>query len=83
MPTLVISDVEENIARRLRQRAAEHGRTIEAEARSILADALSEEARVLAEVNMADAIREMVEPVGGIELAPFPDEPAKEPLRLD
>ena len=75
MPTIVIPDVEENIARRLRQRPAEHGRTIEAEARSILADALSEEARVLAEVNMADAIREMVEPVGGIELGPLPDEP--------
>jgi plasmid stability protein len=40
MASLVISQIEESVLRRLRERAREHGRSAEAEAVLILADAL-------------------------------------------
>jgi antitoxin FitA len=54
-----------DVAERLAQRAASHGRTPEAEARENLAEALPT-SRVPG--NMGDAIRAIVEPLGGIEL---------------
>ena len=43
MPTLLIRHVEESLKRRLRLRAAAHGRSMEAEARDILDCALTDE----------------------------------------
>lgn len=40
MPQLLVRDVEEDIVRLLKQRAASHGRSAEAEHRAILEDAL-------------------------------------------
>jgi plasmid stability protein len=40
MPQLLIPDVEPKILEQLRERASRHGRTIETEARTILAEAL-------------------------------------------
>jgi plasmid stability protein len=40
MPSLLISDLEQGILEQLRQRASRHGRTVETEARTILAEAL-------------------------------------------
>lgn len=81
MPTLTIPDVDDDLARRLRTRAAVHGRSMEAEAKSILADAvgsgLTPQSR-----NIADGIRAVMAPLGGVDLAPFPDEPVAEPVRF-
>ena len=40
MPELLVRDVPENVVEALRRRAAEHGRTEEAELRSIIEEAL-------------------------------------------
>jgi antitoxin FitA len=83
MTTITIPDVADDIAARLRRRAAVHGRTVEAEARSILADALGGEATAAPEGNLADAIRAIMAPLGGADLEPFPAQPAEEPIKLD
>lgn len=41
MPTLTVRNLDENLKSRLRVRAAEHGRSMEAEAREILREALT------------------------------------------
>jgi antitoxin FitA len=56
MSQLLIPDVAESLLQQLQQRAASHGRSVEAEARGILEDALRKDAdQIWAEV---DAIRE-------------------------
>ena len=40
MSHLLIPDVDENVLARLRERAARHGRTVETEAKAILAEVL-------------------------------------------
>jgi plasmid stability protein len=82
MTTLTIHDVDDDIAQRLHTRAALHGRTVEAEARAILAYAVNDELLTRAPDNIADAIRSIMTPIGGVDLPPFPDDPAPEPLRF-
>jgi Plasmid stability protein len=43
MATLTIRDVDEDLKSRLRVRAAHHGRSMEAEVRALLRDALADE----------------------------------------
>ena len=59
MATLNIRNVPDEVHRRLRMRAAEHGRSMEAEARSILAEACAPatKARVTPEEALAKARR--------------------------
>jgi antitoxin FitA len=67
-----------DVAERLAERAASHGRTPDDEAREILAAALTPGSKV--PNNIADAIRAIVEPLGGIELD-IPDRhPGSRPL---
>lgn len=77
MASLSIRNLNEATKKRLRVRAAENGRSMEAEARRIL------ETAVFADQppadNFYDAIRRIVEPVGGMELEPLPREPVREP----
>jgi antitoxin FitA len=62
MSQLLIPDVAESLLQQLQQRAARHGRSVEAEARIILEDALRPDpAKVWAEV---DAIRERLAATG-------------------
>jgi len=77
MTTLTIRNVDATVKERLRVRAARHGRSMEAELRSILGEALatSEEN----EPNLAEAIRRRFAPLGGVELVPHPPVPAREP----
>jgi antitoxin FitA len=63
------------VKERLRVRAARHGRSMEAEARSILSEAVAGE-RDETEPNLAEAIRRRFAPLGGaddIELPPRED----------
>lgn len=55
----------DDLKRRLRAQAAEHGRSLEEEARTILSAALSGPAPP---VDLARAIRDRFEPLGGVEL---------------
>jgi plasmid stability protein len=69
MINIIISDADDDLAQRLKVRAAEHGRSIEAEARAILRLALgSSEEETSTAGNLGDSIRAIVEPVGGLEL---------------
>ena len=79
MTNITIPDIDDDLRQRLKQRAAQHGRSIQAEARDILRDALSTEPSVAVPGNIAEAIRAIVEPLGGIDLEPFPRQPVREP----
>jgi antitoxin FitA len=79
MASITIRDIDDDLKQRLKQRAAVHGRSMEAEARDILEDALGTKPSAPVSANLADAIRAIVEPLGGIELEPFPRQPVREP----
>jgi plasmid stability protein len=76
MTSITIRNLDEGLKRKLRVRAAHRDRSMEEEAREILRHALAEEPS--ARGNLADAIRELVEPFGGVELPPVPRRPVRE-----
>lgn len=67
MATLIIRKLDDDVKARLRVRAAEKGVSMEQEARRILSAAVSEPSSAPAS-NIADAIAEIMSPVGGLEL---------------
>ena len=84
MTSIVISDVDDDLEHRLRVRAAEHGRSVEAEARDILRLALGgSNGQPAAVTNLGDSIRAIVEPIRGIELDIPPRRPIREPPKFD
>ena len=74
MASLTIRNLEDDLKRRLRIRAAEHGRSMEEEVRDILRSAVG---KPEAKRNLANAIRSHFAPLGGIEI----DLPVREPMR--
>jgi plasmid stability protein len=81
MSRLIIKKPGKSLERKLRKRAAKHGRSIEEEALEILRSALGNE-RDRPE-NLWDAIRSLVEPLGGVDLELAPRESIREPPSLD
>jgi plasmid stability protein len=67
MATLTIRDVDEELRAKLRVRAARHGRSMEAEVRAILHDALAKPA---SRDGLGRRIHQRFAPIGGAELAP-------------
>jgi antitoxin FitA len=65
MAAITIRQLDDKTKSRLRVRAAEHGRSMEEEAREILRSAL---ATVPPEKNLAEAIRRRFAPFGGVDL---------------
>jgi plasmid stability protein len=66
MASMTIRNFDDRLKSKLRVRAAQHGRSMEDEARHILKTALSGAA---SEPNsLVEAIRSRIEPLGGIEL---------------
>jgi plasmid stability protein len=79
--SMTIRDIDEKLKARLRLQAAQHGRSMEEEARDILRTALSvEPART---GGLVEAIRGRVELLGGLEVEIAPREPMREPADLD
>jgi plasmid stability protein len=78
MATLTIRNIDGRIKERLRVRAAQHGRSMEAEVRSILSDAVGG-ALDEPELNLAEAIHRRFAPFGGVELEPHPPVAVPEP----
>ena len=79
MTTLTIRNVDIAVKEQLRVRAARRGRSMEAELRSILSDALSGEG----EPNLAERIRRRFAPLGGVDLEPHPPVPIRTPPTFD
>ena len=79
MSTLTIRNVEPLLKERLRVRAAQHGRSMEAELRVILKDVLRPEQQKDG-ISLAEAIHRRFLPLGGVDLVipprtDFPDPP--------
>ena len=79
MANMTIRNLDDDIKQRLRIQAAEHGHSMEEEARAILRAALTETA---SPTNLARAIRARFAPLGGVELDIPPREPMREPPRF-
>jgi antitoxin FitA len=73
MASITIRNLDDALKRKLRLRAAHRNRSMEDEARDILRTALAQEPAETR--NLADAIRELVEPLGGVELELPPRSP--------
>lgn len=66
MAAISVRDLDEDVASRLKVRAARHGRSMEAEVRAILTDAVT--AAEDEQFNLAQAVRERFAASGGIDL---------------
>lgn len=77
MASITIRNLDDDVKTRLRVRAAEHGRSMEEEARIILREAVSE--RTTRPRDLVEFTRECFAPVGGVELQLPPREPMREP----
>jgi len=80
--TLTIRNVDAAVKERLRLRAARHGGSMEAEARTILSEAVAAD-RDQPEPNLAEAIRRRFAPLGGVDLELPPREFVDEPPSFD
>ena len=76
MATLHIRDLKDSVKESLRVRAAQHGRSMEAEARAILEAAT---AQVQPEEHLYHRIRRLVDKYGPLDIEFPPREPAREP----
>ena len=76
MSTLTIRNLDDRVKRRLRAQAAEHGRSMEEEARI----ALQRHTGVAPEGSLYEALRSAFGPVVGVDLEPFPARRTRRPL---
>lgn len=85
MASLTIRNLDDELKTELRIQAAERGRSMEAEARQLLREALKtrRSAGQRPVVNLAEAIAARFDPLGGVELDLPPRTPDYEPLRFD
>ena len=81
MATLTIRNLDAGLKERLRVRAAQHGHSMEAEARDILRDTLNGPGRPV--VDLYQRIRSRFAPLGGVDLDLPPRELTDEPPRFD
>ena len=76
MATMTIRNIDPSVKERLRLRAAQHGHSMEAEAREILQSAVNRPGRP---ETLASIMRELFGPENGVELELPPREPGREP----
>lgn len=75
MASITIRDLDDTLKAKLRVRAAEHGRSMEDEARDILRTALS--GPTARSGSLLESIRARIEPLGGVDLQLAPREPMR------
>ncbi len=80
--SITIRNLDPSIKERLRVRAAQHGHSMEAEARRILQSALEERSRPPVR-HLYGRVRARFAPLGGVNLDLPPCEPTREPPRFD
>jgi plasmid stability protein len=81
MSSITIRNLDPALKERLRVRAAEHGHSMEAEARRILQTAIEGPGR-LAGRDLYERIRARFAPLGGVDLKLPPRESTREPPRF-
>jgi len=81
MASITIRNLKDETKKRLRLRAAENGRSLEAEARDVLDRGASESPlpEVKTGLDLFKGIIAVAEKYGGFDLEPFPDQPIGEP----
>ena len=77
MASITIRQLPDETKRKLRVRAAQHGRSMEQEAREILQAELAKNPS--SPRNLVKAIRDIFEPLGGVELEIPPRGPIRDP----
>lgn len=77
MASITIRNLKESTKRKLKIQAALNGRSMEQEAREVLDSALR--SAPAKQGNLAEHIRSIWEPLGGVELEPLPREPMRDP----
>ena len=80
MATLLIRNLEDSLKESLRVRAAQHGRSMEAEARAIIQEGVSKEEP---QENLYVTVRRAVAKYGGGDLNLPPREQGPEPIEFD
>ena len=80
MASMTIRDLDDSLMRRLRVRAAEHGKSMEEEAREILRAALSQEEAE--SQTLSSRIHRRFAAVGGVDLQLPEREPVHQPPEL-
>ena len=83
MSSITIRNLDQAIKERLRIRAAEHGHSMEAEARRILQTALYGSGRPRGGPDLYERIRARFAPLGGVDLELPPRERYHEPPCFD
>jgi plasmid stability protein len=81
MASITIRNLDDKLKQHLRIRAAQHGRSMEEEARVILRLALAEERAAPQDLGLA--IHRRFAPLGGVDLPVVPREPMREPPSFD
>ena len=80
MASITIRNLDDGVKTRLRMRASGNGRSMEEEARLILAEAVDREPS--SAKGLGTALHELFRPLGGVELELPPREPMREPPEL-
>lgn len=86
MASITIRNLKDDVKKRLRLRAAENGRSMEEEARDILEKTVKKNSGLAEDgkpyrtgADMYRAIRELVDPIGGIDIELPPRHPMRDP----
>jgi plasmid stability protein len=77
MASITVRNLQTDTKRKLKIRAAMNGRSMEQEAREILKSALAQTSKK--KTNVADRIREIFGPLGGVEVERLPRELIPDP----
>jgi plasmid stability protein len=81
MGSITIANLDEGLQDRLRRQAADHGRSVEDEARDILQAALA--TKPARPADLAASIRARFAPLGGVQLPIPPREAVREQTTFD
>lgn len=79
MASLTVRNLDPMLKTALRVRAAQHGRSMEEETRIILREALADPAPFPSDMSLGDAIRAIVDPIGGFDLELPPRQEVRAP----
>ena len=77
MAMIIVRNLDETTKRKLKVRAAMNGRSMEQEAREILKSTLAQTSKKYA--NLAERVRAIFSPLGGVDLERLPREPIRDP----